>query len=188
MRHIRPRDYKMELISEWANTLLRPKYLVVGQQILWNKSCMKNKLKCDSLGPINNYFFSILTNPFMSKFPRNRNSSSCSVSLILNILFCRLFSKVSMTNLLGANTYWCKGQRQVHRTVTNDLLYFCHDNKKIAVSTVMHSQFSPLSSGRSLWSDSACDMGRVFPFELVAANRWGWEQWYLLPPWFPSHP
>lgn len=107
----------MELTSEWGNTLLQPEYLVLRQQILLNKSCTKSKLTSDSLAPMNIFFFSIFTNPFMLKFPWNRNSSSCPVSLILNILFCRLFLKVSMINLLGPNMYWCKEQRQVRRTV-----------------------------------------------------------------------
>lgn len=128
----------MELTSEWGNTLLRPEYLVLRQQILLNKSCTKSKLTSDSLAPMNIFFFfSIFTNPFMLKFPWNRNSSSCPVSLILNILFCRLFSKVSMINLLGPNTYWCKEQRQVHRTVYFRFLPW--QSKKITVSN-SHAQ------------------------------------------------
>jgi len=55
-RHIKTKDYKMELVSEWTNTLMRPKYLVVRQQMLLNKSCTKTKLRSDSLAPMNKIF------------------------------------------------------------------------------------------------------------------------------------
>lgn len=78
----------------------------------------------------------------MLKFPWNRNATSCPVSLTLYILFCRCFHKVSMTNLMEQIHPGARGRE---RSIGLSLMNLLFSISKIPVSTVLHSQFSPLA-------------------------------------------